>query len=150
MNSPKAAGLPARNPQLATRNSPSGFALIIAIILVGLVGVALLGLTGLLAADVRRTHAAVEDVQLRELLRIGAAAARQRLAQDDRPAEAIEVQLPPEQAAESTVTYSIAAQADERTARITARTSDRPPAHQVVTFRRESAGWRMHSAAMDN
>lgn len=61
------------------RAKNSAFAAVMAIMLIGLVGATLAAMAVTFAADARRTRAAAEDAQLRQLLIVGAADVQERL-----------------------------------------------------------------------
>lgn len=63
------------------RPSRPGFASIVALMMIALVGGAILAVTSLLAADLRRTQNEARDTQLRQLVIAGAQQAREQTAQ---------------------------------------------------------------------
>ena len=77
-----------------------GFAMIVAIALIGVVGLALASILSLSHLDLRRTSEAAQGAQLRQLLVAGERAARDRLNAGDATGGVLSVSLPPALAAD--------------------------------------------------
>jgi hypothetical protein len=75
--------------------SRRGFATLTALALLSFVGTALATLTLTFAADARRTAKESTDAQLRQLLFVGAAQARQIMERSQPPTDSMTIRLPP-------------------------------------------------------
>jgi hypothetical protein len=128
-----------------------GFATLTAIALVALVAVAMAAAAAVFRLDVRRTAAAVDDAQLRQMLLAGERAARARLdARAGAPAAAAgeAVALPPPLAAAgATLRISIAPDAAGAAATVEAALAGRAAA-QTLRYERGPGGWRLASAEL--
>jgi hypothetical protein len=130
-----------------------GFAVIVALVLVALVGAAALAVTSILAADARRTWIGEEDARLRQILLAGAATMKERAIRWPATPEAADfaIALPGElgeangslrvrvepAGAESTIDVEISARLNHRLMR------------QSLAFRRIDGRWRAVSAAIE-
>jgi hypothetical protein len=129
-------------PRIRSRR---GFATIMALTLLALVGVAIAALSVSFAADARRSANAAADAQLRQLLLTGCAAAREQLDHGGK----VTVPLPNElTSAGAALNVSIdPPNADVRRAHIDAALGRRH-AWQIVTFQRQASRWVVMSAAL--
>ena len=125
-----------------------GFAAIMAISLIILVGAALVVVSSGIVADVKKTRNDAVDAQLRELLIAGeAVAARDVAAAPD--AKAVAVALPPELAAEGAALKLTPARDGEKvTVGVDAEFAHRR-ARQVLTFTRDGDRWKLVDARLD-
>jgi hypothetical protein len=121
------------------------FAVIFALFLVALVAGALLAVTSLMAADVRRSTRGAVDAQLRELLHAGTVAALQRLREEPRPLEApFDVPTPPLLSAGVNVAPAESPDGAAPVVVVRARFADREES-QRVAFERAGDSWRVRS-----
>lgn len=130
-------------------HSRRGFAGILAITLIILVGTTLAVVASAFSADARRTRMAVADAQLRQLLTAGAVIAQAQLRAGNIQAEHQSADLPPElndRAATLTVLTSV----ESGTATIVVEATvaaDR--ARQVLRFAQRDGNWSITSAELD-
>lgn len=137
------------NPQPQTHNPRPGFALLIAVFMIAMVGTASVALMTLLRDDAARTVPAADEAQLRQLLIAGAMAAPQLLppplseASDRGQGRTQELMLPPELAERGA---AITLRSERGTGGVTwlihvdARLGD-DSASQTLTFARTARGW---------
>ncbi len=131
-----------------------GVASVVAILALGLLGVAALSLTSMFRLDVRRTHDLRDETQLTQLLRAGADAAHERLNAPDHnmpPDESWDVPLPGALADSATLTVTLTPDEkapDTRAAIITATLGDAEAEQRVVWQRDGNAGWAVTSAEL--
>jgi type II secretory pathway component PulK len=126
-----------------------GFATLIALGLIGLIGAALAALAVSFSHDVKRNARQMEDAQLRQLLIAGEAAARGSISGQVQPEK---VELPAELgSAGMSVTWERTAEAsaDGVQVRATARTTENRSAAQMLRFVKEANGWVLQSAELD-
>jgi hypothetical protein len=117
---------------------PRGFAAILSISLIILVGTALVVLARSFAMDAERTRAQQSEAQIRQLLTAGTIAATQR-AENATPAQAVE--LPAELAAEqASVKVQITGEGDDRTALVSVQFGQRHT-EQTLKLRRAGPRW---------
>ena len=117
---------------------PRGFAAILAITLIILVGAALVVLARSFTMDAERTKAQTGDAQLRQLLTAGAVAAVQRA---ENAEAAKEIALPAELAAEkAAVRVQITGEGDDRTALVSVQFGQRHT-EQTLKLRRAGQRW---------
>ncbi|HEX8525087.1 MAG TPA: hypothetical protein VF669_22740 [Tepidisphaeraceae bacterium] len=124
-------------------SSRSGFALFIAVTLLGLVAVTLVILATLVAADARKTRSAVTEAQLRQLLLAGEAIAQTRLSSGATVQG--DVELPAElktSGAKLTIT------GDAPKTRIEAQCAGKP-AVQEIAFIKSGDAWTITSVQLD-
>lgn len=128
-----------------------GIAAVTAIVLLGLVAVALLAVSTAVVADGRRTRAATADAQLRQLLIAAAAdaAARSRSWPDRVEPQDWSVALPPALSGDGTSVKVSAAPSGEGVAvRVEAQHLGRR-AGQTLQFRRAGGRWQLREAVPD-
>ena len=139
-----------------TRNDRRGFAMLTAIALVALVGVAMAAVLALVQLDLRRTADALVEAQLRQMLLAGERAARERLdatgTDGPRAAEAAPASLPAALAAdggalEVTLTSATPAAGKEVEVTVRARLGERSAA-QTLRYEHTPEGWRPRSATL--
>jgi len=129
-----------------------GFAMLTAITLVALVGVAMAAAGSVFRLDLRRTAAVTQDAQLRQLLIAGERAARDKLPATPGPVAPSEgaVPLPPALASRgATLSVRIGAGPNdaEAAATVGAALAGRVVT-QTLTYQRGPAGWRLASAVI--
>lgn len=121
-------------------SQPRGFAMLMAVGMVGLLAAVLLGMTMLLAADARRTEDVEVQVQLDQLLLTGATLA---VGQDTSSGE---ISLPPELREQgATLRIERSSQDDTQRVIITA-TIDRHVAQQTLHLKCAEDGWEIIDA----
>lgn len=130
----------------------AGFAALTAIIMIGLVGVAMTALGSLLAHQVRRTQIHSDDSQLRQLLLAGAASVSDRAVtwSGTVPKQQWKLSLPEalaDDAAEVTVRISRLEEDRSLIARVEAAYAGRSM-HQTLVLRHISARWMVVHAAI--
>ena len=134
-----------------------GLAMLTAIALIALVGVAMAAAGAVFRLDLRRTAASVQDAQLRQLLVAGERAAREALPAAGAGAGAVTesdhpVALPPALAARGaslTVRFEPGQKDADATATVEAALEGRV-ASQTLHYERGPAGWRLASAAVNS
>jgi hypothetical protein len=126
-----------------------GFVMMMAVILLMLVGVALAAMTALLRHESRRTSAAGDDAQLRQVLIAAEAWPARQLAAGTLPADrSTAVPLPPQLAGlGAAAEVRLTSGADGRTASISARLPERR-LEQVVQYRLAGDVWRPVAAKL--
>ena len=133
-----------------------GLAMLTAIALIALVGVAMAAAGAVFRLDLRRTAASVQDAQLRQLLVAGERAAREALPAAGAGAGAVTesnhpVALPPALAARGeslVVRFGPRKKDGEATATVEAALEGRV-ASQTLLYERGPGGWRLASAALN-
>jgi hypothetical protein len=129
-----------------------GFAMLTAIALVAVVGVAMAAAASVFRLDLRRTAAVVEDTQLRQLLIAGERAARAKLPAAPAAITASDdlVSLPPSLAtrgASLTVRLAPGGAEGTATATVEAALAGRVM-KQTLSYERGPAGWRLAAAGL--
>lgn len=122
------------------RTPPRGFATIVALMLMALVGTALAAISAGLTADVRRTRNAAADAQLRQLLVAGAAKVEQSPVVG-KSSLALPVEI------SGTVQVEVNMQGEEMRAVVEASVDGRRMG-QVLTLRQEQGRWRVVGATL--
>ena len=130
-----------------------GFAVLTAIVLTALVAVAMTAALSVFRANVRRTAAALDDAQLRQLLLAGERVARQRLAAPPAPAgQGGPVELPPSLSQDgATLRVDAAGPATERAAvfRVIVTLGGRR-ASQTLQYEAGAGGWALVHADLES
>ncbi len=131
------------------RRRRRGFAAIMAITLIILVGAALVALSAGVVGEVKKTRADAVDAQLRELLIAGATAAAARDAGSAPNGKPVSVQLPADIAGEAgALTFTPMKDGDKLHVVIEAGFARRR-ASQTLTFAREGERWKVVDARID-
>ena len=140
------------NPTPRRSRQRRGFAMLTAIALIALVGVAMAAAAAVFRLDLRRTAAAVRDAQLRQLLVAGERAARETLPAGGAVTQSNQsVALPPAVAARGAslaVRFDPGQKDGDATATVEAALEGRA-ATQTLHYERGPAGWRLASAALN-
>jgi hypothetical protein len=137
-------------PRFARHDRRRGFAIIIAIGLMGLVAAALALLATMMAADTRRTSSAVTEAQLRQLLVAGAAVAQrdiQGIVAAGEKGRAITLPEPLSQPG-GKLTLTAKSSGDRAEVEVLAA-YERRHAAQMLTFERKDGAWQMVSARLE-
>jgi hypothetical protein len=121
-----------------------------AIVLMGLVGVALACLSSLVAYEARRTRAAKSDAQLRQMLIAGAFAARGLAASQPQPSDRPQsISLPKELAADAATLTLRISKADSQVLEMHIDAKlDQRRLHQVLRFAPAPPGWELTEARL--
>lgn len=125
------------------------FATVAAVVLTGLVSVALLATVTLLRNDALRTRRAVAEAQLRQLLLAGQVAASAALTDNENERRVLKIDLPEELTASSSLTLVLdpANQPDLLTATLEAG-HDGFYQSQALTYRRVDGRWALAEAQL--
>lgn len=116
---------------------------IIAVVMIGLVAIALVTLGAAFSSQLKRTRAAAADTQLRQLLTAGAAIATQSAADDQ------DVALPKELADDgASLHVSIRRDGERATAEINAKLRERSM-NQTLHLERRDGTWKITDAALN-
>jgi hypothetical protein len=122
-----------------------GFATLIALLMLGIVAAAIVALLALLSIDARATARDAEEAQLRQLLVVGAADAKQKLDGGEATGTNWTVAVPQDLA--SDVHVEMSGDGDARQAVIVARRGARTMS-QTIRFHRASGRWQAESAEL--
>ena len=127
-----------------------GFAFMLSIALIIMLGMALAAMSSLLGTEIRRTRRQTSDAQMRQLLTAGTRAAQSHLEDHDRALAEVDVHLPAT-LPDARLLLRIGGGPDATRARAEVRAvlgGDR--ARQTVTFRHDGTGWPIQAASYGN
>ena len=134
------------------RRRSSGFILLTALLMIGIVAIALLSMAGATSARARRQSTDVQQAQLEQLLLAGARDALSRYNSNSAPtvSQSLKVELPGALAANSELAIHIDSATGDAAAIATIRaTIDGRTASEIIHLKKSSSGWQVTAASLE-